>query len=99
MVTAFPYVLSYIVIMLNLFHAILIPLRISTPKPSPPKKTHFPQQNSGGIARLVAKLLWLEAGHPDLVSEIQGAVEKIRPWASSDTLDDHPPKNMPGSGS
>lgn len=46
----------------------------------------------GGIARLVAKLLWLEPGHPDLDSEIQG--EKLceqKRGGYVDNLDDHPP--------
>ena len=29
---------------------------------------------SGGIARLVAKILWLDAENPDLQSEIQGGM-------------------------
>ena len=63
------------------------PLQNCTPKT---KKT--PPLFRGGIARLVAKLLWLEPGHPDLDSEIQG--EKLceqKRGGYVDNLDDHPP--------
>ena len=39
--------------------------------------------SSGGIARLVAKILWLDAENPDLQSEIQGGPAMRPAWRGS----------------